>query len=100
VDVLATPYCPAAALLCYCCLVSGWAAADALLMRTFPILSGAWSPQFDVNNVISAVQANVFLVSMALAPSSFAVKLRQHPAQVGHAALDVNKLISMTSISK
>ena len=48
-----------------CCAVlcAGWAAADALLMRTFPILSGAWMPRFDLGHVISAVQANVFIVS-------------------------------------
>lgn len=47
--------------------VPGWAAADALLMRTFPILSGAWAPQFDMGHVISAVQANVFIVSVLVA---------------------------------
>jgi hypothetical protein len=46
---------------------TGWAAADALLMRTFPILSGAWTPQFDVRHVISALQANVFIVSAGCA---------------------------------
>jgi hypothetical protein len=55
------------AVLCCCCcgvvLCSGWAAADSLVLRTFPILSGAWTPQFDMGHVISAVQANVFIVS-------------------------------------
>jgi hypothetical protein len=50
-------------MLCCAVLCSGWAAADALVLRTFPILSGAWTPQFDMGHVISAVQANVFIVS-------------------------------------
>lgn len=53
-------------MLCHAVLCPGWAAADAVLMRTFPILSGAWTPQFNMGHVVSAVQANMFIVSRSL----------------------------------